>query len=66
MNFFLVALYLTIAIYLLRVWLRFFAQERGISNNKKALCLITFAIATLFWPIVVPIAYVKLLEVGSD
>ncbi len=62
MNQILLALYLLISTYLFRIWFNHYKQERNLSNEDKILCLVTFVIGAVLWPIVLPIAYSKLLN----
>jgi hypothetical protein len=54
--------YLLIAAHFLRVWLQFFKKDTSLSNKEKLRSWAILAIATTFWLIVVPIAYIELLE----
>jgi cytochrome bd-type quinol oxidase subunit 2 len=62
MNLWLISLYVLVSLYLLTAWLRFFKQGTGMSTQQKVLSLLTIGIATVFWPLVLPIAYVRLLN----
>jgi len=62
MNLWLLSLYALVSFYLLGAWLRFFKQGRGMSDQQKFLSLLTIGIATVLWPLVLPIAYVRLLN----
>lgn len=62
MNLWIVSLYALISLYLLAAWLRFFKQGTGMYAQQKVLSLLTISIATVLWPLVLPIAYVKLLN----
>ena len=57
MNYLLVSGYVLIAIYLFRIWFNYLKQDPSLSNQEKGFCLLTFIIATLIWPIVLPIVY---------
>lgn len=52
--------YLLIALSLSLKYLSFLLKDQNISPEDKTICLITFAIASIFWPIVMPISYVGL------
>ncbi len=52
--------YFLIAAYLFWFWFNRFKQENTLTNEEKTLCLATFVIGAIFWPIVIPIAYTKL------
>lgn len=60
MNSILIVFYFLIAIYLFCFWFNYFKQESTLTNEEKVLCLATFVIGAIFWPIVMPIAYSKL------
>jgi uncharacterized membrane protein YbaN (DUF454 family) len=62
MNLWIISLYTLVSLYLLVAWLRFFKQGRGMSDQQKVLSLLTIGVATVFWPLVLPIAYVMLLK----
>lgn len=62
MNEILLALYLLIAACLFRLWFNHYKQELNLSNEDKILCLVTLVLGAVFWPIVLPIAYSKLLN----
>jgi hypothetical protein len=62
MNLWIISLYTLVSLYLLVAWLRFFKQGRGMSDQQKLLSLLTIGVATVFWPLVLPIAYVRLLN----
>lgn len=54
--------YLLIAFSLSIKYLSLFSKEQNISPEDQAICTITFAIASIFWPIVLPISYVELFD----
>jgi hypothetical protein len=55
--------YCMIAAHFLRVWLRFFKKDyTHLSAEDKLISKQILALATIFWPIVVPLAYLELLE----
>ncbi|MEQ8756213.1 MAG: hypothetical protein RID09_22255 [Coleofasciculus sp. G1-WW12-02] len=62
MNLWLITLYTLVSLYLLVAWFRFFKQGTGLSAQQNLLSLLTIGIATVFWPLVLPIAYAKLLN----
>ncbi|MEQ9552340.1 MAG: hypothetical protein RIM23_22345 [Coleofasciculus sp. G3-WIS-01] len=62
MKLLLVSLYVLVALYLSAAWLRFLKKGAGLSPQQKVLSFLTVGIATVFWPLVLPIAYVKLLD----
>ncbi len=62
MNYCLFCVYCLIATHLFKIWLDLFNQDSDLSSDEKVLSLITLICATVFWPIVLPIAYSKLLS----
>ncbi|MCP2729310.1 hypothetical protein [Limnofasciculus baicalensis] len=60
MNSVLIVFYFLIAAYLFWFWFNRFKQENTLTNEEKVLCLATFVIGVIFLPIVIPIAYSKL------
>ncbi len=54
--------YLLIALSLWIKYLSLLSKEQNISPEDKTICIITFAIASMFWPAVVPISYLELFE----
>lgn len=62
MNYFLALVYWLMAIHVFMFWLDFFKKDRSMSNKEKLQSKIILVIATLFWPIVVPISYLELLN----
>lgn len=43
-------------------WFELADDMRNLSEQEKVLSWITLVIAALFWPLVIPIAYTKLLK----
>jgi hypothetical protein len=58
----LLPLYCLISVYLFRIWFNHYKQDLNLSNEDKILCLVTLVIGAVLWPIVLPIAYSKLLN----
>jgi hypothetical protein len=58
----LVLLYLGILQRIVRVWFKFFQQDSNISVEEKRISWVILITGAAFWPIVVPIAYLSLLE----
>ncbi len=52
--------YLLIALSLWIKYLSLLSKEQNISPEDKTICIITFALASIFWPIVMPISYAEL------
>ncbi|MEB3292840.1 MAG: hypothetical protein VKJ24_06750 [Synechococcales bacterium] len=42
-------------------WITVFRKDRGMSSAERQLSLVVLAIATLLWPIVLPLSYLELL-----
>ncbi|WP_427158126.1 hypothetical protein ACQFX9_20685 [Aliinostoc sp. HNIBRCY26] len=57
-----IAFYLAIAYFLLRKWLFFFLEDKEMSDSQRSISRVILFIATIFWPIIVPIAYIELLN----
>jgi hypothetical protein len=53
---------LTSAFYFFTIWLKFFKRDTGLSLEDKQLSLVILGVATLLWPVVVPLAYIELLS----
>jgi flagellar basal body-associated protein FliL len=45
-----------------KIWLKFFQQDNSMSREEKQLSWVILLIGTVLWPLVVPIAYLSLLE----
>jgi flagellar biosynthesis protein FlhB len=54
--------YLLIAHRLFNIWLKFFQQDTSISTEDRSLSWVVLSIGTILWPVIVPIAYLRLLE----
>lgn len=48
--------------YFLTRWLAFFRQDTSLYSQEKTIHLMILVIATILWPIVVPVAYLELLS----
>ncbi len=55
----LLGIYLLVACKLLHTWLKSLQKNIDLSYDQKYLCWAVLAIATIFWPIVVPISYME-------
>lgn len=55
-------IYLAMAQCLLTRWLAFFKADKSMSVDERCLSLMTIIIATIAWPIVVPLSYLKLVD----
>lgn len=62
MNNFLVIAYSIGAALFFTAWLKFFKKDNNLSNKEQQLSWIILLVATVFWPIVVPISYLELLS----
>ena len=60
--FLLVLFYLAILQRVFKVWLKFFERDRDISPEEKRLSWFILIIGAVFWPLVVPVSYLALLE----
>lgn len=54
--------YLLMAAWVLTIWLKFFKQDTSLSSEDRLLSMVILVIATILWPVVVPIAYLELLQ----
>ncbi len=52
----LTALYVSKAIQCFANWFQRFRQDTSLSESEKRLCLKVLALATIFWPIVLPLS----------
>ncbi|MGB7440796.1 MAG: hypothetical protein WA919_06985 [Coleofasciculaceae cyanobacterium] len=52
----LLALYLVIAFYYFKYWRKAFRRDTNLSKQEKRFSWLVLAVATIFWPIVVPIS----------
>jgi hypothetical protein len=61
-TFIVVLLYLTVLQRVFKLWLKFFRQDSNISLEEKRLSWFILIIGAVFWPLVVPVSYLALLE----
>ncbi|AFY31569.1 hypothetical protein Cal7507_1093 [Calothrix sp. PCC 7507] len=54
--------YLVMAYCFLTEWLDFFIADKDITSEQRSISYVILIIATTFWPVVVPIAYLELLK----
>jgi len=54
--------YLVMAYFFLNEWLDFFLSDKDLTTEQRFISYIVLIIGTIFWPIVVPIAYLELLK----
>ncbi len=57
-----VSFYLIMAQRFFKSWLKFFQRDTSMSREEKQLSWVILLLSTVLWPIVVPIAYLSLLE----
>ena len=62
----LVGVYLLMASCFFYSWLKLFKKDTTLSSNERLLSRIVLVIATILWPVVVPIAYLELLKQKND
>ncbi len=60
--FIVIIFYLAIAFFLCRKWLVFFQQDEEMSSSERSYSGVILLIGTIFWPIIVPFAYLELLN----
>jgi hypothetical protein len=58
----LVFAYLFMAPVFLTTWLKVFKVDPSFSSEDRLLCIVIYTMATILWPVVVPISYLELLE----
>lgn len=54
--------YLLMAYCFLNEWLDFFLADKDITPEQRSISYVILVIATTFWPVIVPIAYLELLK----
>lgn len=54
--------YLLIALYFFRIWLAVFQRDTSVSPGEKPGAMAILVGISIFWPIVVPLAYLELLN----
>ncbi len=57
-----VAFYVLVMPILFISWVSFFRQDHDLSADDKHLSILVITIATILWPVVLPFAYLELLE----
>lgn len=57
-----ITLYLSFAWCLLNQWLFFFINDREMSREQRFSSKMILALITIFWPLIVPFAYLELLK----
>ena len=54
--------YLVMAPFFFRSWIELFDKEPSMSSEDRLLSKVILVVATILWPVVVPIAYLELLK----
>jgi hypothetical protein len=57
-----IVVYLVMGYYLFNEWLFFFLQDEEMSSEQRSFSRMVLVVMTIFWPIVVPFAYLELLR----
>ena len=65
LSYVLAVLYFLKAIHCFIRWFKRFRRDTNLSEHEKALCLKVLAIATLFWPIILPVSSLEKQLFGS-
>lgn len=55
-------IYLVSAAYFFKIWYSYFQQDSSLTEQDRLLSLGILLVATIFWPVVVPISYLELLN----
>ncbi|HEY9610697.1 hypothetical protein [Allocoleopsis sp.] len=58
----LVFFYTVIAQRLFSIWLKFFQRDSNMSPGEKQLSWVVLIVGTVLWPVVIPNAYLAILE----
>jgi|GEM_PF-1983364 len=59
---FLVTEYLVTAVCLFINWQKLFLEETDLSSDERYLSMLTLCLATILWPLIVPISYIGLIS----
>lgn len=62
----LILFYLLMALHLFTVWLAVLMRDTSVSPSEKPSHLMILSIITLLWPLVVPFAYLELLNAKNN
>jgi hypothetical protein len=54
--------YLVMAYCFLNEWLDFFLADKDMTAEQRSISYVVLGLATTFWPVIVPIAYLELLK----
>ncbi|HBB34789.1 MAG TPA: hypothetical protein DDZ80_32690 [Cyanobacteria bacterium UBA8803] len=60
------AIYLGIAGTLFNKWIALIQRDKTLLFSDKKRCVIVAIVATVFWPIVVPVSYLELLDAQQN
>ncbi|WP_250124995.1 hypothetical protein [Chroococcidiopsis sp. CCMEE 29] len=58
----LIVFYLLVSLYFFINWLNFFKQKQNLAPEDKFLSIVILVIATILWPVAVPISYLELIK----
>jgi hypothetical protein len=59
---FVLVVYLITIPYFFTIWLTLFQRDSSLSSLERYLSWVILVVATIFWPIAVPLAYLELLS----
>lgn len=59
------SIYLSVALYFFWIWLEAFKQEKNIPSQQLHISWLVLIVATIFWPIVVPISYLERINISE-
>lgn len=59
-------IYVTMATHLFTTWFELADDMMNLSDQQKFLSWITLIVASVFWPLVLPIAYTKLMKAQTS
>ena len=60
--YFALVVYLITSPYFFTIWLKLFKRDSSLSSLERRLSWVILVVATIFWPIAVPLAYLELLS----
>lgn len=63
--FILTGLYLTTAVYCFSTWFELFRRDTSLSGSQKRFCLQVLTVATLLWPVVLPLTSLEKRLLGA-
>ncbi len=62
MIYLILVFYILLACFFFGEWLGFFVDDKEMTSRMRWISGVILAVATIFWPIVVPFAYLELLK----